>query len=138
MINQLPEGKKIIIFDGVCNLCNSSINYVIDNDKNDIFRFVSLQSDLGIALQNYLGIEIDNIDSIILYNPNEAYYLRSTAALKIMKEFSGLWKLSAIAFLLPRIFRDKIYDFIASNRYKWFGKEDNCRLITPELKSKFL
>jgi predicted DCC family thiol-disulfide oxidoreductase YuxK len=81
MINQLPEGKKIIIFDGVCNLCNSSINYVIDNDKNDIFRFVSLQSDLGIALQNYLAIEIDNIDSIILYNPNEAYYLRSTAAL---------------------------------------------------------
>jgi predicted DCC family thiol-disulfide oxidoreductase YuxK len=138
MINQLPEGKKIIIFDGVCNLCNSSINYVIDNDKNDIFRFVSLQSDLGIALQNYLGIEIDNIDSIILYNPNEAYYLRSTAALKIMKEFSGLWKLSTIAFLLPRIFRDKIYDFIASNRYKWFGKEDNCRIITPELKSKFL
>jgi predicted DCC family thiol-disulfide oxidoreductase YuxK len=138
MIDQLPEGKKIIIFDGVCNLCNSSINYIIDNDKNDIFRFVSLQSDLGIALQNYLGIEIDNIDSIILYNPNEAYYLRSTAALKIMKEFSGLWKLSAIAFLLPRIFRDKIYDFIASNRYKWFGKEDNCRLITPELKSKFL
>jgi predicted DCC family thiol-disulfide oxidoreductase YuxK len=138
MINQLPEGKKIIIFDGVCNLCNSSINYIIDNDKNDIFRFVSLQSDLGIALQNYLGIEIDNIDSIILYNPNEAYYLRSTAALKIMKEFSGLWKLSTIAFLLPRIFRDKIYDFIASNRYKWFGKEDNCRIITPELKSKFL
>jgi predicted DCC family thiol-disulfide oxidoreductase YuxK len=138
MINKLPEGKKIIIFDGVCNLCNSSINYVIDNDKNDIFRFVSLQSDLGIALQNYLGIEIDNIDSIILYNPNEAYYLRSTAALKIMKEFSGLWKLSTIAFLLPRIFRDKIYDFIASNRYKWFGKEDNCRIITPELKSKFL
>jgi predicted DCC family thiol-disulfide oxidoreductase YuxK len=119
-------------------LCNSSINYVIDNDKNDIFRFVSLQSDLGIALQNYLGIEIDNIDSIILYNPNEAYYLRSTAALKIMKEFSGLWKLSTIAFILPRIFRDKIYDFIASNRYKWFGKEDNCRIITPELKSKFL
>jgi predicted DCC family thiol-disulfide oxidoreductase YuxK len=138
MIDQLPEGKKIIIFDGVCNLCNSSINYIIDNDKNDIFRFVSLQSDLGIALQNYLGIEIDNIDSIILYNPNEAYYLRSTAALKIMKEFSGLWKLSTIAFLLPRIFRDKIYDFIASNRYKWFGKEDNCRIITPELKSKFL
>jgi predicted DCC family thiol-disulfide oxidoreductase YuxK len=138
MINQLPEGKKIIIFDGVCNLCNSSINYVIDNDKNDIFRFVSLQSDLGIALQNYLGIEIDNIDSIILYNPNEAYYLRSTGALKIMKEFSGLWKLSTIAFLLPRIFRDKIYDFIASNRYKWFGNEDNCRIITPELKSKFL
>jgi predicted DCC family thiol-disulfide oxidoreductase YuxK len=138
MINKLPEGKKIIIFDGVCNLCNSSINYVIDNDKNDIFRFVSLQSDLGIALQNYLGIEIDNIDSIILYNPNEAYYLRSTAALKIMKEFSGLWKLSTIAFILPRIFRDKIYDFIASNRYKWFGKEDNCRIITPELKSKFL
>ncbi len=138
IFNQLPKHKKIILFDGVCNLCNSSINYVIDNDKNDIFRFVSLQSNLGIELQNYLGIKIESIDSIILYIPNEAYYIKSTAALKIMNEFSGLWKLTKVFYIIPTSLKDLIYDYVARNRYKWFGKEENCRLITPELKKKFL
>ncbi len=138
IFNQLPKHKKIILFDGVCNLCNSSINYVIDNDKNDIFRFVSLQSNLGIELQNYLGIKIENIDSIILYIPNEAYYIKSNAALKIMNEFSGLWKLTKVFYIIPTSLKDLIYDYVARNRYKWFGKEENCRLITPELKKKFL
>ena len=134
----LPEHKQIILFDGVCNLCNNSINYVIDHDKNDQYRFVSLQSDLGIEIQNYLGIKSADLDSIILYIPNEAYYIKSTAALKVMKSFKGLWKLSVIFQVIPEGLRNVIYDCIAKNRYKWFGKQETCRIPTKELKAKFL
>lgn len=138
MIDKIPQNKKIILFDGVCNLCNSSINYVIDKDKNDEFLFLALQSDLGKELQSYLGISPDNLDSIILYIPNEAYYIKSTAALKIMTHFSGLWKLMSIFNIIPTKLRDVIYDLVAKNRYKWYGKQLQCRVPTPELKSKFL
>jgi predicted DCC family thiol-disulfide oxidoreductase YuxK len=138
MIDILPKNKKIILFDGVCNMCNTAINQVIDYDKKDQFRFVSLQSDLGIKIQEYLGIAHQSLDTIILYIPNEAYYLRSTAALKIMNEFSGAWKLTKVFYIIPAFIRDHIYNFIAKNRYRWFGKKDQCRIPTPELKSKFL
>ena len=137
-MNTLPKNKKIILFDGVCNLCNSSINKVINNDKKDTFRFVSLQSKLGVEIQNYLGIQIHSIDSIILYIPQEAYYIRSTAALKIMNDFSGIWKLTNIFYLIPSRIRDVFYNFVARNRYKWFGKEESCRIMTPEIIDKFL
>ncbi len=138
MINNLPKNKNIILFDGVCNLCNKSINKVIDNDKNDVFRFVSLQSELGLELQKYLAIPINKLDSIILYIPDEAYYIKSTAALKIMNKFNGVWKFCNVFYLFPEMFRDFIYDFVAKNRYKWFGKSESCRIMTPELKEKFL
>ena len=138
MLDTLPKNKKIILFDGVCNLCNTSINYVIDHDKQDIFRFVSLQSDLGETIQEYLGIENKSLDTIILYVPNEAYYIKSTAAIKIMNEFLGFWKLMQVFLILPSPVRDLVYNFIAKNRYKWYGKQESCRIPTPELKAKFL
>ena len=138
MFDNLPKDKKIIIFDGVCNLCNSSINYVIDNDKDDHFRFVTLQSDLGLVIQDKLNIDIKSLDSIILYIPNDGYYVRSTAALKIMNDFSGIWKLTKIFYAIPLFIRDYIYNTVAKNRYNWFGKKENCRIPTPELKTKFL
>jgi len=138
MLDTLPKNKKIILFDGVCNLCNSSINYVIDYDKKDVFRFVSLQSDLGKTIQDYLGIENTSLDSIILYIPNEAYYIKSTAALKIMTTFSGAWKLMHVFTIIPSPIRDIVYNYIAKNRYKWYGKQESCRIPTIELKSKFL
>jgi len=138
MLNTLPKNKKIILFDGVCNLCNSSINYVIDHDKKDVFRFVSLQSDLGKVIQEYLGIENTSLDTIILYVPDEAYYIKSTAALKVINEFSGIWKLTQLFLILPSSIRDIVYNYVAKNRYKWYGKEDSCRIPTPELKAKFL
>lgn len=134
----LPQEKKIIMFDGVCNLCNSAVNYVIDRDHDDVFRFVALQSNLGKELQEYLGITENTIDSIILYVPGEAYYTKSTAALKIMQSFKGIWKLTYIFNVLPAKFRDMVYDYVAKNRYKWYGKKEQCRIPTPELKSKFL
>jgi predicted DCC family thiol-disulfide oxidoreductase YuxK len=138
MFDNLPEDKKIIIFDGVCNLCNSSINYVIDNDNDDHFRFVTLQSDLGLVIQDKLNIDKKSLDSIILYIPNDGYYVRSTAALKIMNDFSGIWKLTQIFYVIPLFIRDYIYNTVAKNRYNWFGKKENCRIPTPELKTKFL
>jgi predicted DCC family thiol-disulfide oxidoreductase YuxK len=138
MLNKLPKDKKIILFDGVCNLCNSSINYVIDKDQNDEFRFLTLQSDLGKELQEYLGIMSTNLDSIILYIPDEAYYIKSTAAINIISQFSGLWKLIKVFNIIPTVIRDIAYDFIAKNRYKWYGKQQHCRIPTPELNSKFL
>ena len=138
MLNELPKNKKIILFDGVCNLCNSSINYVIDHDKKDVFRFASLQSELGKTIQDYLGIKNTNLDTIILYIPNEAYYIKSTAALKIMITFSGIWKLMQLFTIIPAPIRDFVYNYIAKNRYKWYGKQESCRIPTIELKSKFL
>ncbi|MGB1269666.1 MAG: thiol-disulfide oxidoreductase DCC family protein [Flavobacteriaceae bacterium] len=138
MINKLPIQKKIILFDGVCNLCNASINYVIDKDVKDEFRFLALQSDLGKELQDYLGITSKTLDSIILYIPNEAYYVKSTAAIKIISRFPGAWKLLSIFSIIPASIRDFIYDVVAKNRYKWYGKQNQCRIPTPELKSKFL
>ena len=134
----IPQDKRIVMFDGVCNLCNSSVNYIIDRDHDDLYRFVALQSELGKELQQYLGISETNLDSIILYIPNEAYYIKSSAALKIMQSFKGVWKLSYIFNVLPATFRDKIYDYVAKNRYKWYGKKEQCRIPTPELRSKFL
>jgi len=138
MLDTLPKNKKIILFDGVCNLCNSSINYIIDHDKQDLFRFVSLQSDLGGTIQEYLDLENKSLDTIILYIPDEAYYIKSTAAIKIMSEFLGLWKLMLIFLILPSSIRDLAYNYVAKNRYKWYGRQESCRIPTLELKAKFL
>jgi len=138
MLDTLPKNKKIILFDGVCNLCNSSINYVIDHDKQDVFRFVSLQSDLGKIIQEHLSIKNTSLDTIILYIPNETYYIKSTAALKIITAFPGAWKLMHVFTIIPSGIRDLVYNYIAKNRYNWYGKQDSCRIPTIELKSKFL
>ena len=133
------KNKKIILFDGVCNLCNSSVQYVIKKDKNDAFRFAALQSEIGQKLTKERGIDISKIDSIILIEPGVAYHVKSSAALEIAKEFGGVWKLlGSISSFLPVSIRDTVYDFIAKNRYKWYGKQEFCMVPTPELKAKFL
>jgi predicted DCC family thiol-disulfide oxidoreductase YuxK len=134
----IPAGKKIILFDGVCNLCNDSVIKVIQNDKKNVFLFTALQSEAGEIILKELGIDTTKVDSIILYDPEEGYYIKSSAALRIMKEFSGFWKLMQIFRILPVGFNNFFYDYIARNRYKWFGKKDSCMIPTPELKAKFL
>lgn len=137
-IQDLPKDKKIILFDGVCNLCNSSVQYVIKHDKKDIFRFVSLQSELGQKIVKHIGINPIHIDSIVLYEPGISYYYKSTAALEIAKGLSGVFTLAAFFVILPTGVRDFFYDYVAKNRYKWYGKKENCMIPTPELKVKFL
>ena len=134
----LPENKKIILFDGVCNLCDKSIQYVIKYDKKDIFRFVSLQSDLGKEILEYLKIDPTKTDSIILYEPGIAYYYKSDAALEILNELGSFLKWSFIFSFIPKSLRNPVYDYVARNRYKWYGKKDECLIPTPELKAKFL
>lgn len=136
--SNFPENKKIILFDGVCNLCNNSVLKVIKNDKKNTFLFTALQSKTGQEIINHLKIDISKIDSIILYEPKVSYDIKSTAALKIMNHFGGLWKLTQICWIFPEDFRNLVYDYIAKNRYKWFGKKESCMIPTPELKAKFL
>ena len=129
--------KKIILFDGVCNLCNGAITFIIKRDKNDVFRYAPLQSEVGKNLAAKHKIDLDKVDSIILVTDQSAV-AKSTAALRIAKQLSGGWPLLAVFFILPTFLRNAVYDFIARNRYKWFGKKDACMIPTPELKSKFL
>lgn len=137
-MQNLPTNKKIILFDGVCNLCNSAVQFIIKNDRKDVFRFVALQSDLGQEILAYIGIDPNTIDSIVLYEPGVAYYYKSSAALEIAKSLDGFFSLGIILKIIPTGIRNHLYDYIALNRYKWYGKKESCMIPTPELKAKFL
>ena len=137
-IEDLPKDKKIILFDGVCNLCNSSVQFIIKHDKKDIFRFTSLQSEIGKKIIKYLGVDNKNTDSIILYIPGKAYYIKSDAVINITKELSGIYSSLRMFSIFPKSINDVLYEYIAKKRYDWFGKSDNCIMPTPEHQSKFL
>ena len=106
----IPKNKKIILFDGVCNLCDSAVQFIIKHDKKDIFRFVALQSDLGQEIVKHIGIDTKNIDSIILYQPGIAYYYKSEAVLEIAKSLGGIFYLVALFSIFPTSFNNHIYD----------------------------
>lgn len=137
-INELPKDKKIILFDGVCNLCNASVQFVIKRDTKDVFRFVPLQSELGEKILNHIGINREQTDSIVLYEPGKAYFYKAEAALKIIDEFGGLYYLLNILQIFPKFISNAVYDYIAKNRYRWYGKQESCMMPTPELAAKFL
>lgn len=138
-IESITSGKKIILFDGVCNLCNTMVNFVIEHDKKDVFRFVPLQSETGISILKKIGLYDKNIDSIVLYEPGVAYFYKATAALEVAKSLGGIYSvLGYVLNILPDSILNFGYDFIAKNRYKWFGKQDACMIPTAELQSKFL
>jgi predicted DCC family thiol-disulfide oxidoreductase YuxK len=127
---------SIIFFDGVCNLCNSAVQFVIERDKNDQFRFASLQSDFAKEQLTPFQIDPSQKESFILLE-NSKVYQRSTAALKVAKKLNGLWPLLYGFIIIPAFIRDAVYNLIAKNRYKWFGKKESCWLPTEELKGKF-
>ena len=137
-ISAIPIDKKIILFDGVCNLCNSAVQFVIKHDKKDIFRFVPLQSELGLTITKHIGVDVSKVDSIILYEPNVAYYYKAEAAFKIGKHIGGMYSFVSLFSIFPSIISNAVYDYIARNRYKWYGKKESCMIPTPELKAKFL
>ncbi|SCY03183.1 Predicted thiol-disulfide oxidoreductase YuxK, DCC family [Nonlabens sp. Hel1_33_55] len=129
--------KKIVLFDGVCNLCNKAVTFIIEHDPKDEFRFAALQSDIGEELLAKHNIDRSKIDSIILIKENKAY-IKASAALRIAKDLKGPISLVYIFVILPKFITNTVYDFIARNRYDWFGKKDNCMIPTTDLKSKFL
>lgn len=126
----------IILFDGVCNLCNNSVQFIIKRDTKYMFSFASLQSDAGQRLLQQHDIP-KNTDSFILIE-NGKVYDRSTAALRICKHLKGFWKLCYLFIVIPKPIRDCMYQFIAKNRYKWFGTKTACMLPTPDLRKRFL
>ncbi|MCU0440085.1 MAG: thiol-disulfide oxidoreductase DCC family protein [Raineya sp.] len=129
--------NPIILFDGVCNLCNSSVQFLIKNDKKNILRFASLQSEIGQNLLQKFNLPTNIFNSFVLID-GEQVYLRSSAALKVASYLGGAWKILQFFWIFPAFIRDGVYNLIAKNRYKWFGKRTECMIPTPELKARFL
>jgi predicted DCC family thiol-disulfide oxidoreductase YuxK len=132
----MPD-HPIILFDGVCNFCNSAVNFTIKRDKQYKIRFAALQSEAGRQLAQQYGLPVDDMRSF-LFVENGKLYKRSTAALKVCRHLSGLWPLCYGLIIVPAFIRNGIYDWIAKNRYKWFGERQECMIPTPEVRARFL
>ena len=126
-----------ILFDGVCNLCSGFVVFTIKRDPDAKFKFASLQSNEGGNLQKEFGIDPDNIKTMVLVE-NDNYYLKSDAVLRIFKRLDGMWFILYYLIYIPRPIRNFVYDLVANNRYRWFGKKDVCILPSPEFKKRFL
>ena len=131
------KNKTIILFDGVCNLCNSSVQFIIKRDKKKQFLFTSLQSDAARDILLQFQLKNSEMHSILLIE-NEKIYQKSDAILKIVKHLNGIWKMSYGFIIIPKFIRDYIYMIIAKNRYRWFGKREVCMIPTKELQMRFL
>ncbi len=129
--------KDVLLFDGVCNLCNGAVNFIIDRDPNGHFQFAALQSDFGQEQLEKLGFNQEDFDSLVLLSEGKVHK-KSGAALRIAGKLNGLYPLLKAFLIIPPFIRDGVYDIIARNRYKWFGKRDECRIPTPELRSRFI
>ncbi|MER3464042.1 MAG: hypothetical protein C4329_06145 [Chitinophagaceae bacterium] len=127
----------IILFDGICNFCNSAINFVLKQDKKDVFRFAPLQSEAGQLLLEQYGLSKEDFDSFVLIDGGKVYK-KSAASLQVMNRLPWYWKETQVLRIVPSFLRDSIYDFIACNRYKWFGKREACMVPTPEMRNRFL
>lgn len=127
----------IILFDGHCNLCNSSVQFVIERDPNKQFRFASLQSEFGKTILANFNLSTRQLNTVILLDSGKIY-TRSTAALMVAKKLSGAWSLMYAFSIIPAFIRDIVYNFIAKNRYNWFGKKEACWVPTPALKDLFI
>jgi predicted DCC family thiol-disulfide oxidoreductase YuxK len=138
VIDNLPKDKQLILFDGICNLCNTSVLYVIKHDKANRFMFAPLQSEAGKQIIEKFNIDSSQTDSILLYSKDKGLSIKSSAALKIAKHLGFPRNLMAVFFIIPTFIRNWVYDFVARNRYKWYGKKDACMIPTPELTAKFL
>ena len=127
----------LVLFDGVCNLCNASVQFIIRHDKKGKFRFASLQSEFGREQMINYKLDDKSVDSVIYIHNNRAF-TQSSAALHIVKHLNGLWPVLYAFKVIPPIIRNMVYRWIANNRYLWFGKKESCIIPTPELKSRFL
>ncbi len=131
------NNHTIILFDGICNFCNGAVNFTIKRDKNKSIRFGALQSEQGQLLLRQYQFSTTNFTSFLFIEAGRVY-TQSTAALKVCKYLTGLWPLLYGFIIVPKFIRDGLYDWIASNRYKWFGKKDVCMIPSPDLKQRFL
>ena len=136
-MSRIQDQYDIVLFDGVCNLCNAAVDLIIRNDKAGNFKVGALQDEKSRSILEEYTIDPEYLDSIVLIRGDQVFY-RSRAALEISKKLRGLWPLLYAFIVVPNIIRDPVYNWIADNRYSWFGKKDTCRLPTPEEKERFL
>ena len=129
--------KPVVLFDGVCNLCSSSVIFIIKRDRASKIKFASLQSEFGQEQMKRFKLPASLLNSVLLIK-NGKLYQRSNAALEIVSVLDGLWPLFFIFKIVPRFFRDLIYDWIAKNRYRWFGKKEECMIPTLEMRERFI
>lgn len=137
---EIPDqhaGHPILLFDGVCNLCNSFVQFVIQRDPEAIYRFAPLQSEIGRELSARAGLPLDELNTVVLYH-NDRFYTHSDVALEVVRRLPGFWSVLYGLNVLPKSLRDSIYNWIARNRYRWFGKRESCMMPTPDLKRRFL
>ena len=131
------NNQSIILFDGVCNFCNSAVNFVIKRDKNNLIQFSPLQTEIAHELLARHKLPTEDMKSFIFIEEGKSY-TQSTAALRVCRYLTGLWPLLYSLIIVPHFIRDGIYKWIAKNRYKWFGQKNECMIPTPELQAKFL
>jgi len=136
LVTELPEGKALVLFDGYCNLCNGAVQFILKRDKKSYFYFASLSWPVAEPILNS-SEELREVDSIILYE-GEKVFTKSSAALKIASKLGGLWPAMNVFWVLPKFLRDPVYNFIARNRYKWFGKKDTCMMPESDVSHRFL
>lgn len=130
-------GQPVIFFDGVCNLCNASVQFVIAHDKKDQFKFTALQGDYAKEVLSKFNADPQKLNTILLLQEGKLY-TKSSAALRVAGKLNGLIPLLYVFLLVPKFIRDWFYDIIAKNRYQWWGRQESCWVPTPELKSKFI
>jgi len=136
-LTEKRNSSSIILFDGVCNFCNSGVNFIINRDNTNKFKFAALQSDFGQEMLGKLNLQSQSLKTLILIE-NDKFYAKTTAALRIAKNLKGQWKLLYIFIIVPPFIRNLFYELIARYRYKWFGKKETCRIPTEEEKGKFI
>ena len=136
-MNEALKDKPILLFDGYCNFCSSTVQFIFEHEKNNHLYFASLQSETGIALLKQYNIDPSKTDSLVLIENNKAY-IKSSAALRITKYLRNLYPTLFGFTIIPAFLRNVVYDYIARNRYKWFGKSDNCMIPDKELAKRFL
>jgi predicted DCC family thiol-disulfide oxidoreductase YuxK len=138
-VEPAPPRGPIVFFDGVCDLCNGVVQFILDRDPHESFTFAPLQSEAAGRLLTARGITLDReaLDSVILVEGDEVY-LRSDAALRIARRLSAPWPAAFVFIVVPRFVRDAVYTWVARNRYRWFGRSEQCRVPNPELRARFL
>lgn len=131
------SAQPVILFDGVCNFCNGAVNFTIKRDKSKTIKFAPLQSESGRQLMKKFNLPENDMRSF-LFIENGKVYNRSTAALRVCKYLKGLWPLCYGFIIVPPFIRNAVYDFVAKNRYKWFGQKNECMVPTPDVRTRFL
>jgi predicted DCC family thiol-disulfide oxidoreductase YuxK len=132
-----PGGPGVILYDGVCALCNGTVTFALKHDRAGRFRFAALQSDFGRAMLRSVGLPEDALDTLVVVKDGRPY-LRSRGIVRILRELGMPWALLAAAGVVPRRLLDGVYDLVARNRYRWFGKHESCPIPPPQVRSRFL